>query len=54
MWPSSLHPVKKASSSLQFRQEENISGHSLERRPYQCVLKIARVFPTPIFRVEIG
>ena len=39
---------------LQFGQGENISGNSTERRFYSFVLEIARVFPVPTDRVEIG
>ena len=34
MWSPFLHPSKKTSSSLQSGQEENIPGHSTERRAY--------------------
>ena len=36
---------KWSCSLLHFGQEENILGHSFERRPYLFVLKDARVFP---------
>ena len=38
------------SSSPQFGQEENIPGHSIERRAYWFILKIARMFPIPSSR----
>ena len=43
--PFSCIRQKRPSSSFQFGQEENIPGHSSERRVYWFVLKIARVFP---------
>ena len=49
-----MHSPKKTSFLLQFGQEENITGHSTERRAYWFVSKIARVFPVPIDRVTIG
>ena len=36
------------SSSPQFGQEENIPGHSIERRAYWFILKIAMMFPIPL------
>ena len=39
-------------SPFQFCQEENIPGHSFERRAYLTVLKAARVFPILTTRVE--
>ena len=44
MWPPFLHPSEKPSPPLQFGQEENILGHSIERRTYWFILKIARMF----------
>ena len=41
---------KRPSSSLQFCQEENIPGHSIERRAYWFVLKISRMFPISMSR----
>ena len=46
-----LAPSKeRRSSPLQFGQEENIAGHSIERGAYLFVLKIARVFRIPTSR----
>ena len=54
MWSPLLHPPKKKPfSPLQFGPEENIPGHSVERRAYWFVLKIFRVFPIPTGRVQI-
>ena len=39
-----LHPSKNPSSPLQFGQENIIPGHSIERRTYWFILKIARMF----------
>ena len=36
---------ERPSSPLQFGQEENIPGHSIESRAYWFILKIARMFP---------
>ena len=36
---------KRSSSPIQFGQEENLPGHSIERRACWFVLKIARLFP---------
>ena len=52
MWFPFLHPSKK--DTLQFGQEGNISGNSVERRVYWFVLKITRVFLVPTGRVGIG
>ena len=41
MWTLQERP----SSPLQFGQEENIPGHSIEGRAYWFLLKIARMFP---------
>ena len=41
----SLHHTKMPSSPLQFGQEKNIPGNSIERRGYWFVLKIARMLP---------
>ena len=41
----SCTPQKKPSSPFQFGQEEDIPGHSVERRTYWFILKIARMFP---------
>ena len=50
-----LHPPKKNFlSPLQFGQEANITGNSIERRGYWFVLKIARVPPILTEKVEIG
>ena len=46
-------PQIKLSSPLQFGQEENIPGHSIERRTYWFILKIARMFPFPLSRNKI-
>ena len=35
---------KRSSSPLQFDQEKNIPGHSIESRAYRFILKIARMF----------
>ena len=40
-----LHPSKKPSSPLQFGKEENIPGHSIERKTYWFILKIDRSSP---------
>ena len=45
---------KRPSSLLQFGQEENIPGNSIEKRAYWLVLKIAGVFPICTGRVGIG
>ena len=52
MQPRFYHPLKISSSPIQFGQEENIHGHSFERRTYRFVLKITWVFPIPRGRVE--
>ena len=44
---------KRSPSLLQFGQEENIHGHSIESRAYWFALEIARVFPIPTGRVGI-
>ena len=44
MWPS---------SPLQFGQEENICRHSVERRAYWFILKVARMFLIPTCRNRI-
>ena len=36
---------KRPSSSFQFGQEENIPGHSTERRAYWFILEVTRMFP---------
>ena len=41
MW----HPLL-ALLPLQFDQEENIPGHSIEKRTYRFILKIARMINT--------
>ena len=50
--PSFLHLSKKASlyPVFQFGQEENVPGHSIERRAYLFILNIARMFPIPSSR----
>ena len=48
--PSSCTLKKRPSSPLQFGQREHIAGHSIERRIYQFILKIARIFPIPTKR----
>ena len=48
--PPSCTPQKKPSSPIQFRQEENMPGNSIERRTYWFILKIARMFPIPLSR----
>ena len=46
MWsPPSCILQERSSSPLQFGQEVNITGHSIKRRAYWFVLKIARMFP---------
>ena len=45
---------ERSSSPLQFGQEENIPGHSTERKAYRFVLKIARVLLIPTGTVGIG
>ena len=45
---------KRPFSPFQFGQEENMLGHSIERRAYCFILKIARAFPIPTGRVRIG
>ena len=45
---------KKLSSPFQFGLEEKILGHSIERRAYRFVLKIARMLPIPTGRIGIG
>ena len=52
--PPSCTLQKGSSSPMHFGQEENISGHSTERRAYRFVLKTAWVFPIPSGRVGIG
>ena len=47
-----LQPSKKSSSLFQFGQEVNILRHSIERRAYSLILKIATMFSFP--RVGIG
>ena len=50
-----LAPIQERSFFLlQFWQEENISGNSIERRVYLFTLKVARVLPIPTGRVGIG
>ena len=49
-----LYPLEKVFLSPSVGQEENIPGHSIERRAYYFVLKIARVFPIPTRRVGVG
>ena len=52
---SLLAPFQKSTFfPLQFGQEENISGNSIESRVYWFILKIARVFPVPTGTVGIG
>ena len=41
---------KRPYSPIQFGQEENIPGHSTERRAYWFILKIARLFLIPSSR----
>ena len=41
---------KRTSPPLQFGQEENIPGHSTEKRAYWFVLKLARMFLIPTSR----
>ena len=58
VWPPSLHysisPFQKSPFfPLQFGQEENIYGNSIERRVYWFILKIPRVLPGPTGRVGI-
>ena len=45
---------KRPSFPLYSGQEENIPGHSVKRRAYLFLLKIAWVFPIPTGRVETG
>ena len=52
--PHSSTLQKMPSSRLQFGQEENIPGHSTERRAYKFVLKIARVSPIFTGRFRTG
>ena len=47
--PSCTHQ-KMSSSPLQFGQEENIPGRSIERRAYWFILKIVRMFSIPTSR----
>ena len=47
--PSCTHQ-KMSSSPLQFGQEENIPGRSIERRAYWFILKITRIFSVPTSR----
>ena len=47
-----LQSSKKSSSLFQFGQEVNILRHSIERRAYSLILKIATIFSFP--RVGIG
>ena len=47
-----LQPSEKSSSLFQFGQEVNILRHSIERRAYSLILKIATMFSFP--RVGIG
>ena len=42
-----LPTPKRPSFSLQFFQEQNILGHSFERRAYWFILKATRVFSIP-------
>ena len=49
-----LGVISQFAPLLQFGQEENITGLSVERRAYWFVLKIARVFSIPTGRVGIG
>ena len=49
-----FYTLPKKVFPLQFGQEENIPGNSIERRVYQFILKIARVLPIPTGRVGIG
>ena len=48
--PPSSTFQKRRSSPLQFGQEDNIPGHSMERRAYWFILKIARMFSIPTNR----
>ena len=50
MCPPSSTTQKRPSCPLQFGQEENMPGHSVQWRAYWFVLKIARMFPTPTSR----
>ena len=52
--PPSCTLQKRPFPPLHFGQEENIQGHSTERRAYQFVLKISRMLPIPTGRVGIG
>ena len=47
------YTLQEKLSPLQFGQEENIPGHSIERRAYWFILKIVKVFPIPTGRVGI-
>ena len=51
--PPFCTPQKRVASSLQFGQEENILEHSIERRAYLFILKIARMFPISSSRNRI-
>ena len=42
---------KRPSYPLQFGQEENTPGHSIERRAYWFILKIASIFSIPASRM---
>ena len=56
MWPCKKGCCtlqKRLSSPPQVGQEENISGHSVERRAYWFVLKITWVLPIPTGREGI-
>ena len=50
--PSCTHQ-KMPSSPLQFGQEENIPGHSIERRAYWFILKIVRMISIPTSRIRM-
>ena len=45
---------RRPSFPLHVGQKENIPGHSVERRAYSFVLKIAWMFPISTGRAEIG
>ena len=48
--PPSCTLQKRTSCLLQFGQEENIPGRSIERRAYWFILKITRIFSVPTSR----
>ena len=52
--PASCTLQKRPSSPFQFGQEENMPGHSFERKAYLFVLNTDSVFSIPIGRVERG